>query len=122
EQAVEYLPDLCDGRCDGVLVIVPPVDCELTGVLLQRKMPFVLVNARDPSGQASSVDVDNVAAAFEMTDYLLQLGHRRIAFIHEENEWAFAFVRERREGYRRAMAARGLYDPALCGLSSGHIL
>lgn len=122
EQAEEHLPDLCDGRCDGVLVIVPPADLGLTRILLQRKMPFVLVNALDSSGEASSVDIDNIEAAYRMTEYLLQLGHRRIAFSYEPNESAFAFVREREEGYRRAMVARGLYDPALCGLSCAQVV
>jgi DNA-binding LacI/PurR family transcriptional regulator len=68
------------------------------------------------------VDVDNVQAAFRMTEYLLQLGHQRIAFVHEKQESAFAFVRERQEGYRQAMACRGRYLPALSGLSCRQIL
>jgi LacI family transcriptional regulator len=111
------LPELSDGRCDGVLLLVPPAECPLFGVLRQRNVPFVLVNARDPQSKASSVDVDNVRAAYEITEYLLKLGHERIAFVHLRHEWVDAFASERQEGYRQAMTAWGRYDAALANLS-----
>jgi DNA-binding LacI/PurR family transcriptional regulator len=113
EQAEDHLTDLYDGRCDGVLMMVPPVDCVLVDVLLQRKVPFVLINGHDASGQASGVDVDNVVAACRMTQYLLGLGHRRIAYVFEECDGVYPFARERQAGYRQAMTAHGGYDPAL---------
>ena len=116
-EAAEHLPELSDGRCDGVLLLVPPSECALFGVLQQRKVPFVLVNAQNRSEITSCVDVDNVRAAHQITDYMLDLGHRRIAFVHKQQEWIYPFAHERQEGYRQAMTARGLYDPRLAGLS-----
>lgn len=119
DRATERLPEMCDGRCDGVLLMVPPEDCPLPEALLRRKAPCVLLSARDPSGQAPSVDVDNVRAAFQMTDTLLRMGHRRIAYVREPDtrESAIGFARERREGYRQALIAAGAYDSAMADLA-----
>ncbi len=115
----ESLPEMCDGRCDGVLLMVPPEDCPLPQALLQRKVPCVLMSARDPAAQAPSVDVDNVRGALQMINTLLQMGHRRIAYVGDPHiqESASGFARERREGYRQAMLAAGVYDPTLDDLS-----
>lgn len=116
-EEAEHLPELTDGRCDGVLLLVPPLECDLPETLRQRKVPFVVVNGQCRSGETSRVDIDNVRAAREMTEYLLQLGHRQIAFVHQQGEWIFPFAHERQEGYRQAMAVQGLYDPYLGRLS-----
>lgn len=112
------LPELSDGRCDGVLLLVPPMDCPALGVLKQRKVPFVVVNGKPRTEGASWIDVDNTRAARVMTEYLLRLGHRRIAFVRGSYNLLFSFVHERAEGYRQAMTAAGLYDPALLDFST----
>jgi len=53
-----------------------------------------------------SVSIDEVAAAEEMTNYLIDLGHRRIGFIEGPSEHAASLYR--REGYRRALKTHGI--------------
>lgn len=119
ERGLEHLPEFCDGRCDGLLLMVPPDDCSLAGELVRRKMPCVVISGQDATGQAPCVDVDNTRAAFEMTNALLALGHRRIAYLGESfiSETVSSFARERHEGYRQAMKAAGVYRPELDDLS-----
>ena len=74
------------------------------------------------------VTVDNYRGAFDATDYLAQLGHRRIAFVGEAFDRQDANVegpperaklveRERVSGYRDALQLHGLApDPALIDL------
>lgn len=57
---------------------------------------------------ALHVGVDNVAAAYDVTDYLISLGHRRIAFVEGPPELYTS--EERRSGFSAAMAAAGLED------------
>ena len=108
----EHLPVLSDGRCDGVLLLVPPTDCALFNILRRRKVPFVVVSAPPPAARDAWVDIDNVRAAREMTQHLLGLGHRRIAFVREEFHLSYAFTHERHAGYRQAMTEAGCFDPA----------
>src|ERR671917_509151 len=55
---------------------------------------------------ALRVGVDNVAAAYDVTDYLISLGHRRIAFVDGPPELYTS--EERRSGFSAAMGAAGL--------------
>ena len=57
---------------------------------------------------ALHVGVDNVAAAYDVTDYLISLGHRRIAFVEGPPELYTS--EERRSGFSAAMAAARLPD------------
>lgn len=111
--APECPPELSDGRCDGVLLLVPSGECPWPQTLTRLKVPFVLVGSEDPAGQAASVKVDDIRAAEEMTRYLLGLGHQRVGFVCREVDRAFSFVQDRLEGYRRAMAAAGLKTDVL---------
>lgn len=121
-ETAEHLPVLSDGRCDGVLLLVPPMDCALFGILRRRKVPFVVVSAPPPAESNSWVDIDNVRAAREMTEHLLGLGHRRIAFVRQDYHRAFAFMHERQAGYRQAMTEAGAYDPALADCTPAQAL
>jgi len=60
----------------------------------------------------SNVDLDNVEAGARITEFLLELGHRRIAFISGPDFVKSALLRH--EGYRRALSEWCVeVDPAL---------
>lgn len=69
---------------------------------------MVALAARDFA--CPSVLVDNRAAAREVTEYLLSLGHRRIAFVEKLHTSA-----QRLEGFEAAMAAAGADPVQLAG-------
>ena len=113
QEVQEGLPTLTDGRCDGVLLVVPPDSVAFSSALVESKMPFVLVGAHSADPRVSCVDIDNIAAAGKAVAYLLEQGHRRIAFFSDV-EGAHQFVDERIIGYRQALAAAGVpLDPSL---------
>ena len=62
--------------------------------------------SRSASSPALHVGVDNAAAAYDVTDYLISLGHRRIAFV--EGPPGLYTSAERLSGFSAAMAAAGL--------------
>ena len=73
---------LIEGGVAGV--ILPPPVCESHVVLAELKkaaIPTVAVATGRFRTDASCVRIDDFKAAFEMTRYLLGLGHRRIGFI-----------------------------------------
>jgi LacI family transcriptional regulator len=70
----------------------------------ERGMEVVSAAIRDFEGP--SIRSNNRAAAFDLTEYLVSLGHRRIAFIGGP-EGLYA-SRDRLEGFREAMTAAGL--------------
>lgn len=90
---------------DGVLIFgcweVPDV---LRDLLVQMKLPMIAVGMRQPS---DAIYADEYNAAVRATRYLLELGHRRIAYAMDRHQ--YEWVREdRRRGYADAMAEAGL--------------
>ncbi|MBD5515557.1 MAG: LacI family transcriptional regulator [Lachnospiraceae bacterium] len=75
-------------------------------------VPFIFstigVDISDQIGRVefSNIAVDDKLESKRMTEYLLELGHRRIAFVTERQEESIG--RRRIEGYRTAFADRGL--------------
>ena len=59
-----------------------------------------------PSDGAHGIDIDHRAAAHDMTEHLLGLGHQRIGFIGGPADVSTAVQRE--SGFRSAMSAAGL--------------
>jgi DNA-binding LacI/PurR family transcriptional regulator len=76
-------------------------------------VPLVLTWQMAADPDFDCVGIDNHRAAYEMTRYLMGLGHRRIGLIAGNFE-RIERVRQRLEGYRRALEEGGLrFDPAI---------
>jgi len=111
EQVREQFRNVVDGRPDGVLVIaMPPPERELERLLAAR-VPIVVVDFRYPA--LSHTYIDNVAGGELATRHLIELGHRRIAFVGDPsvNPYGFDSSVDRCAGFRRAMARAGLEIP-----------
>jgi LacI family transcriptional regulator len=95
------------GRFDG-LILTPPVcdDPQLLDAVESHGLPYVRIAPGGDFGRSPYVFMDDTLAAREITDRLLDLGHRRIAFIDGPAEHTSAG--RRREGYLAALEARGV--------------
>ncbi|WP_260928123.1 LacI family DNA-binding transcriptional regulator [Novosphingobium sp. 9] len=103
----EMLASISALRLDGV-ILTPPV-CTHEGLLARLEtagLPYVRVSPGQTPQRSGSVDIDDVAAAAEMTAHLIALGHRDIAFI--EGIPDHAATPKRRAGFEQAMQAAGL--------------
>jgi len=88
-------------QVDGFIVLQPLSDVDsLNRLLLENNIPCVRVSQR-PFGGFPWISVADEDAADDMTEYLLQLGHRRIGFIvgHPDHGQSH----DRLAGYRRAL-------------------
>ena len=98
---------------DGVILTPPHADNPaITNFLDHRRIPFARIGSKD-KGSGFAIAMDDAAAAQAATEHLIGLGHKRIGFITGSDEYALSA--DRLEGYRRAMRAAGLEDPALVG-------
>ncbi|BDI30471.1 LacI family transcriptional regulator [Capsulimonas corticalis] len=70
----------CDGRCDGMILTALRAESSLPHVLAERGSPFVIVGSANEYGYGYTVDVDNEHGVTTLVEYLLGLGHRRMAF------------------------------------------
>lgn len=96
-------------QADGVILLASifPFGSEVLERAGRRAQPIVIGCETISSALADfpSVHIDNVQAAREATDYLLGLGHERVAFITAQA--GSLLTRDREAGYRAAMAAAG---------------
>lgn len=101
EEAENSAPRLCDGRCDGFILIAPLRRCHLAQDLMARKVPVVVVGTHPENVSVDTVDADNVGGARLAVEYLIKLGHRKIAIAtgdpHSTSSW------ERLAGYRQTL-------------------
>lgn len=111
-------PDQCshkiaEGRIDGLLLIQAHEDADWVQPLLEQTRNVVAVNYYGPVLALDTVLFDDVAAARLATRHLIELGHRRIAYVGGVHFALGAGGERRGEGYRREMAAHDLpLDPA----------
>jgi LacI family transcriptional regulator len=111
ELEIEQLAVLSDYQAEGVVFagsgyLDDPRAPELAaavGRARERGIRVVALAMRD--FDAPRIMADNRAAAFDVTDYVLSLGHRRVAFIG--GPAALYASRDREQGFRDAMAAAG---------------
>lgn len=67
---------------DGVIVL-PPLSLRDSFVaeLREKKIRHVLISSDKGGGFAPTVAIDDKRGAYEMTNYLIKLGHRKIGFV-----------------------------------------
>src|SRR5580658_5243478 len=69
----EFNPSqLCDGRCDGLLVIAPPRQGTWIQDMLNRKAQVVVIGTHVDDAEVDSVDVNNVAGARQALRHLFE--------------------------------------------------
>jgi LacI family transcriptional regulator len=98
-------------RVDGIIVLAGRLgDAALAAVA--RHVPVVVTGRSLKAPGLLSLSFDNFEGGRLATHHLLQLGHRRIAFITGDTRHPDA--KERQRGYRAALEAAGMAaDPAL---------
>ena len=96
----------CDGRCDGLIFVGPPYSDDLAAALRRKHTPYVFLGDQPTDLGVSCVDVDNVGSAVCATEFLLNHGHRRIAFLGGDAQITSSRLREK--GYRQAILSAAL--------------
>lgn len=96
-------------RLDGLLILsLTPNDTEVQQ-FAALDVPAVLIDAFHPA--LPTVRIDDVAGARTAVQHLIDLGHRRIAYIGEtldQNPLNFQPIGDRYHGYRRALDEAGI--------------
>lgn len=101
-----YVTLLNSSLTDGVVVVAPSASEFFT------QAPIVLVDPPSTNPDFPSILATNYEGALEATQYLISLGHQRIAFITGRPNLQSS--EQRFQGYRDALAQAGIpFDPTL---------
>ncbi len=93
------------GLIDGLLIIAPRVkDIPEIRKMTSQGMPYIIVNGNWQG--LNCIDSDNVAGAYMAVKHLIDLGHRKIAFL--TGDLTTSNGAQRNEGYRKALIDNGI--------------
>jgi LacI family transcriptional regulator len=123
DEAEVYRTLKARGSVDGVVLHAPRMNDARLPLLAEIGLPFVLHGRTSGTTTPYSwLDVNNRAAFAQVTQYLIDLGHRRIGLINGLEDLDFAM--RRREGFEAAMRGSALMaDPGLMAageMTEGH--
>lgn len=106
ERKMTYTDHCRFRNVDGVLILNPvPGDPEITRLVSSG---ISCVSANEPIAGISSVITENVQGARDAVQYLIDLGHRRIAYISGPYLQTAPAALERLQGYKDSLLDNGL--------------
>jgi LacI family transcriptional regulator len=106
EKEAAYLQVLIAKQVDGVIFIAAGPQQEHLDELVRQGIPFVVADRDIGQSPADVILVNNEQGGYDVTRYLIELGHLRIACIAGPSQLTPSA--ERVLGYRRALAEAGL--------------
>ncbi|AJY76951.1 LacI family DNA-binding transcriptional regulator [Paenibacillus beijingensis] len=109
---LHYLKLLREKYVDGVVLLTSAPKPKHIEFFENNAVPVVFASHTDKQRRFSSINIDDYKAAYDATRYLIQLGHRRIAFFGGPR--MYVQVIRRLEGYKQALTDHGIeYDEKL---------
>jgi LacI family transcriptional regulator len=109
--AVELPEHLLSQRLDGVLLVGTFSKETIADVRKRAGDMIVLVDVSMAAHEHDAVVSDNLEGAYDATSYLIDKGHRRIAFVNPAPESNPNFD-QRRDGFLKALSEHDLEDVA----------
>ncbi|MFZ5968157.1 MAG: LacI family DNA-binding transcriptional regulator [Bacillota bacterium] len=107
DQEIRYLKLLKTKQVEGIIFMTWNLHEKISKFISESQLPIVLINRNIGNLDVPSVSIDNFQAAYEMTKYLLDIGHRSIALIRNTKDQD-AFGVEQCKGYKKALEEYGI--------------
>lgn len=95
------------GEVEGFILLYSKEGDRIVDFLCEEGLLYVLIGKPNQfTNQTICIDNDNLLAGKEATEYLYELGHRRIAYLGCDS--SFLFSADRKSGYQLALLQHGL--------------
>jgi LacI family transcriptional regulator len=101
KKEIHFLDELLSRGIDGLIIAPVQDSIEHLRELKEKKFPFVLVDRFFDEMETNAVVSNNEDSAYEAVEYLVKLGHHRIAMIQGRNK--IYTIEKRLIGYQRAV-------------------
>lgn len=101
-----YMKAVQEKRVDGMCILVEEAEDKDVLSLFEKKFPIVLINRYIGGRNIPAVLIDNEGGLYTAMKELINLGHRRIAFL--AGAFKFQLDQNRRAGYRKALQEAGI--------------
>jgi DNA-binding LacI/PurR family transcriptional regulator len=107
EQALVQL--MVERRVDGIIICSTPVSIEESHQLARFGAPIVFINNQSAEEYRYSIYHDDVDGSRQLTRHLIELGHRKIAYLGNSNAGRSSL--DRINGFHRESRAAGISIP-----------
>lgn len=104
DKELRYISVLKQKQVDGIIVAARFNNIKLLRGLIKEKIPLALIAQDLPALPIDSVTVDDYLGGYQVTEYLLSLGHRNIGVVAEGDRSS----KERIRGYHQALIDAGI--------------
>ncbi|HWO95852.1 MAG TPA: LacI family DNA-binding transcriptional regulator [Bacillus sp. (in: firmicutes)] len=104
DKELRYISLLKQKQVDGIIVAARFKNIKLLRELIKEKFPLALIAQDLPALPIDSVTVDDYLGGYQVTEYLLSLGHQNIGVVAEGDRSS----KERIRGYQQALIDAGL--------------
>lgn len=103
-----------ESHVDGFIVLYSKEDDKIVDYLYSEGFTYVLIGkAKQFANQTIYIDNDNIMAGKEATEYLISLGHQKIAYLGSDS--IMIFSSDRKAGYQMALLQNELpLDKSYC--------
>jgi len=110
EQEQAILQAMVERRVEGVIICSTPVSTEQSHQFANFGVPIVVVNNQSAEEYRYSIYHDDVDGSRQVTHHLIELGHRKIAYLG--NATSGRSTLDRLAGFQQELEAAGLSVPA----------
>jgi LacI family transcriptional regulator len=107
KRTMNYLRVLREKQIDGIIVVSEILTDEYIDTIKKMEVRAVLVSTTDKGNNFTYIKVDDVKAAYQTTEYLINKGHKNIAMISGTKNDVVAGT-PRVKGYLKALEDYGL--------------
>jgi len=106
KRELSYIKLLQNQKVDGIIISTDHLSAEVINELIKKGTSIVLVDEDVPEANAPAIFANNYQGACLATQYLIDLGHRSIAFI--KGPMRALSCRERYKGYCHTLLKSGI--------------
>jgi LacI family transcriptional regulator len=103
--SLNVVKELYRRSANGVIILNANSDCTFIDQLEEEKLPYCCLLSGNPTFPENILTVNNQDLAERAVDYLVQLGHRNIGFLHSAPHNKAQL--DRLQGYRNALTRNG---------------
>ncbi len=106
EDEIQFIRNYINsGWISGVVLLTARKNDRCVEYLRQSEFPFVLIGHAEDPINTNWVDNDNFQAMYQVVNYLIEKGHRKIGFVGGPE--TFRVTQDRYNGYLQALNSRG---------------
>ena len=103
EEEVKYVRLLNTKQVEGIILISDILNEELHEQTQPSRAPIVYLNRFYYRQEYHTVRIDSFEASYQMTNYLISLGHKRVAYISNKGDKSFLET-DKIKGYKKAIS------------------